>query len=209
VTLTLTWDRTTAVAGLALGAATALAWLGLARYPHRMDAAGYLAGWTLMMTAMMLPSIAPLVLLYRGSRLVLSAGYLLVWAALGVVPYSAMYWSMTTDPHRAALVLALAGIYELTPLKRACLRHCQSPATFLMQHFNHGALRLGVAHAIWCTGCCLGLMAVLVFAAAMNLAWAAAIAVVVFVQKALPIGAAPAWITGAALIAAAGLIWFR
>jgi len=208
MTLTFSRDATTVWAAAALAAATTLAWIGVATAPHSMALAGFLTAWTLMMTAMMLPSIAPLVLLYRGSRLVLTLGYLLVWSALGVVPYALMEWTMTTEPVRAAAVLAAAGVYELTPLKRACLRHCQSPATFLMQRFNRGALRLGVEHAIWCTGCCVGLMAVLVFAAAMNLVWAAAIAAVVVVQKVLPMGAAPAWITGVMLIGAAALVWF-
>jgi len=209
MTLTFSRDATTVWAAAALAAATVLAWIGVATAPHAMALAGFLTAWTLMMTAMMLPSIVPLVLLYRGSRLVLTLGYLLVWSALGVVPYALMEWTMTTEPVRAAAVLASAGVYELTPLKRACLRHCQSPATFLMQRFDHGAFRLGIEHAIWCTGCCVGLMAVLVFAAAMSLLWAAAIAAIVVVQKVLPIGAAPARVTGVALIAAAAVVWFR
>jgi predicted metal-binding membrane protein len=209
MTLTFSRDATTVWAAAALAAATVLAWIGVATAPHSMALAGFLTAWTLMMTAMMLPSIVPLVLLYRGSRLVLTLGYLLVWSALGVVPYALMEWTMTTEPVRAAAVLAAAGVYELTPLKRTCLRHCQSPATFLMQRFDHGAFRLGIEHGIWCTGCCVGLMAVLVFAAAMSLLWAAAIAAIVVVQKVLPIGAAPAWVTGVALIAAAAVVWFR
>jgi predicted metal-binding membrane protein len=196
------------LAALALVFATLLAWIGLARYPMRMDLPGFLAGWTLMMAAMMLPSIAPLVLLYshnprRGSRVVLVTAYLLVWGVLGIVPYLLMHWTMHVETRRAAIVLALAGVYELTPLKTACLRHCQGPATFLMQRFASGPWRLGIEHALWCTGCCVGLMAVLVFAAAMNLLWAAAIAGIVFVQKVLPYGAWSARLVGMALIVAA------
>ena len=209
MTLSIPRDLSTVWAAISLAVATTLAWIGLATAPHSMALTGYLTAWTLMMTAMMLPSIAPLVLLYRGSRIVLALGYLLVWSALGLVPYALMDWTMTTEPARAAAVLALAGVYELTPLKRACLRHCQSPATFLMQRFDRGAFRLGVEHALWCTGCCVGLLAVLVFAAAMNLLWAAAIAAIVFAQKVLPVGAAPAWITGVALIGAAAVVWLR
>lgn len=209
MTLSIPRDLSTVWAAVSLVVATTLAWIGLAAAPHSMALTGYLAAWTLMMTAMMLPSIAPLVLLYRGSRIVLALGYLLVWSALGLVPYALMDWTMTTESARAAAVLALAGVYELTPLKRACLRHCQSPATFLMQRFDRGAFRLGVEHALWCTGCCVGLMAVLVFAAAMNLLWAAAIAAIVFAQKVLPVSTAPAWITGIALIGAAAVVWLR
>jgi predicted metal-binding membrane protein len=199
-------DRATALALLALALATAVAWAGLIWYPQGMDLAGFLTGWTLMMAAMMLPSIAPLVLLYRGSRTMMAAGYLLVWGVVGIIPYWAMDWTMSVDPRRAGVVLAAAGVYELTPLKMACLRHCQSPATFLLHRFTRGAFVLGVEHAIWCLGCCLGLMAVLVFAAAMDLRWAAALAAVVFVQKALPTGSRSAAAVGVLLIVAAIIV---
>ena len=202
-------DRTTTLAVLALTAATGLAWIGLVRLPQSMELPGFLAAWTLMMAAMMLPSIAPLVLLHRGPRTVLVAGYLTVWGALGIVPFLAMDLAMTTDPKRAAMVLAAAGVYELTPFKSACLRHCRTPATFLLQRFQYGALRLGAEHALWCTGCCLGLMAVLVFAAAMDLRWAAAIAAVVFAQKVLPGGGASTWPLGIGLIVAAVVVAMR
>jgi predicted metal-binding membrane protein len=197
-------DRTTMAAAAALAASTALAWLGFARSSHAMDAAGYLSGWTLMMAAMMLPSVAPLVLLYRGRRVLLIAGYLIVWAAIGLLPFAAMEWTMMWDTARVApIVLAVAGLYELAPLKHACLRHCRHPATFLMQRYRSGALRLGVEHGLWCLGCCLGLMAVVVLAASMHLLWAAVIAAVIFVQKVLPFGEMWTRLTGVALLAAA------
>ena len=199
-------DRTAAVALSALALATAVAWAGLIWYPQGMGLAGFLASWTLMMAAMMLPSIAPLVLLYRGSRTVMAAGYLLIWGVVGLVPYWAMEWTMSIDPKRAGVVLAAAGVYELTPLKTACLRHCQSPATFLLQRFTRSAFVIGVEHAVWCLGCCIGLMAVLVFAAAMDLRWAAALAAVVFVQKALPTGSRSALAVGVLLIVAAVVV---
>ena len=199
-------QRTSIVAAGVLAVATAISWYALARYPMSMGLAGFLTGWTLMMAAMMLPSIAPLVMLYRGSRVALALGYLLVWGALGVIPYLAMNWTMTIEKRRAAIVLGLAGVYELTPLKNACLRHCQNPVTFLMQHYKSSAWRLGVEHALWCTGCCLGLMAVLVFAAAMNLFWAAVIAAVVVLQKTLPIGVASARVMAVVLIMAAVIV---
>lgn len=199
-------DRTAALALSALALATAIAWAGLIWYPQRMDLVGFLLSWTLMMAAMMLPSIAPLVLLYRGSRTMMAAGYLLVWGVVGLIPYWAMEWTMSVDPKRAGVVLAAAGVYELTPLKTACLRHCQSPATFLLQRFTRRAFVIGVEHAIWCLGCCVGLMAVLVFAAAMDLRWAAALAAVVFVQKALPTGSRSALAVGVVLIVAAVIV---
>jgi predicted metal-binding membrane protein len=191
----------TSVSALAaLAGASAVAWLGLVGYEPPMGLVGFLGGWTLMMAAMMLPSIAPLALLYRGSRTLLATGYVAVWGAIGLVPYAAMEWGL--DPALPA-VLALAGVYELTPLKHACLRRCRNAATFLMERYRSGPLRLGVEHAVWCAGCCVGLMAVLVLAASMGLWWAAAIAAIVFAQKALPLGERAARATGLGLLAGA------
>ncbi len=198
-------DRTTVLAAIALAVATILSWVALAHQRHAMDVAGYLTAWTLMMAAMMLPSIAPLVLLHRGSRTLLAAGYLAFWGVIGLVPFAGMHWNFQPA---VPIVLALAGVYELSPLKSACLRHCRGPVTFLMERYRHGAFRLGVEHAIWCTGCCLGLMAVLVLAAAMHLLWAAVIAIIVFVQKILPFGELSARVTGVVLLAAAALVAF-
>lgn len=196
-TLRIPFDRTTAFAAVGLALATTVSWIALAGTGHAMDPGPYLAVWTLMMAAMMLPSVAPLVLLHREHRTRLAAGYLLVWGALGLLPYAGMRLGFAPP---APIVLALAGLYELTPLKTACLRHCRNPATFLIQRFGRGALRLGAEHALWCVGCCLGLMAVLVLAAAMHLVWAAVLAAVVFIQKVLPQGERSARMTGVALL---------
>jgi predicted metal-binding membrane protein len=190
-------DRT---ALAALAGATLLAWIGLGRLDEPMGLAAFLFGWTLMMTAMMLPSIAPLVLLYRGSRTQLAVSYLAVWALVGFGAWLLMdNGVMPSIP----LVLALAGVYELTPLKTACLRRCRTPADFLLTHYRSSALRLGLEHAVWCVGCCIGLLVVLVLAAAMGLAWAALIAAIVFVQKVLPLGDRTARLTALGLFAAA------
>ncbi|MDX6534990.1 MAG: hypothetical protein QOF68_2734 [Gaiellales bacterium] len=192
--------RSTTATGAALLASSAVAWLLLAGYDAPMGLAGFLAGWTLMMTAMMLPSIAPLILLYRGSRTTLVSAYLATWAAIGLLPYAAMEMDLMPP---LALVLGLAGVYELSPLKTACLRRCRNVAGFLMEHYRSGPIRLGFDHALWCIGCCAGLMVVLVLAASMSLAWAAAIAAVVFVQKVLPTGELSARLTGVGLVGAA------
>src|SRR5262245_2219020 len=118
-----------------LAAATAAAWIGLRNDGHAMGLLPFMGGWSLMMAAMMLPSIAPLVLLVRGNRPMLAAGYLTVWAATGVVPWLAMQWPLHLAPW---IVLAVAGLYELSPLKETCLRHCGNAATFLMQHYKSG-----------------------------------------------------------------------
>jgi predicted metal-binding membrane protein len=190
-------DRTALVA---LAGATVLAWIGLARLDEPMGVSAFLLGWTLMMAAMMLPSVAPLVLLYRGSRTLLAVGYLAVWALVGFGAWALMENDVAPP---IALVLALAGVYELTPLKTACLRRCRNAADFLLTHYRSRALRLGVEHAVWCIGCCIGLMVVLVLAAAMGLGWAAVIAGIVFVQKVLPQGDLTARLTALGLFAAA------
>jgi predicted metal-binding membrane protein len=164
----------------------------------------YLAAWTLMMAGMMLPSVAPLVALYaRAARsreqVLLSVAYLAWWSATGLVAYAA---DLRLDLD-AGIVLIAAGVYELTPLKAACLQGCRAPVDFLVQRWRRGAvgaLRLGSAHALYCIGCCWALMAVLVLAAAMSLAWAAVLAAIVFAQKVLP---APRWssaVTGVAFL---------
>ena len=186
-----------ATAAAAIGAATAAAWLGLSALQEPMGLAAFLVAWTTMMVAMMLPSIAPLVLLYRGSRARLALGYILVWGALGMVPWMLMEGGF--DP-ALPLVLALAGAYELTPLKTACLQRCRHAADFLIARYRSGPVRLGAEHASWCVGCCVGLMAVLVLAAAMELRWAALLAAVVFLQKAMPLGEISARATGVLLV---------
>ncbi|MCD6021648.1 MAG: hypothetical protein K0R20_1358 [Actinomycetia bacterium] len=196
-------DRATIIAVAALVAASAVAWMALVTYEPPMGFLGFTAGWSLMMAAMMLPSIAPLWLLSRGSRVGMAAGYLAVWSVVGMVPYVAMERAMgLTVP----VVLGVAGVYELSPLKSACLRRCRNPATFLMDHYRSGAVRLGVEHGIWCLGCCVGLMAVLVLAASMQLVWAIMIAAAVFVQKALPHGEVSARLIGIGLLVAAAVV---
>jgi predicted metal-binding membrane protein len=193
-------DRTTVIALAALLAASTVAWMVLVTYEPPMGFLGFTLGWSLMMAAMMLPSIAPLWLLYRGSRVGMAAGYLAVWSVVGVVPYVAMERAMgMTVP----IVLGLAGVYELSPLKSACLRRCRNPAAFLMEHYRSGAVRLGVEHGIWCLGCCVGLMTVLVLAASMQLVWAIVIAAAVFVQKVLPRGQVSARLIGVGLLVTA------
>jgi predicted metal-binding membrane protein len=184
-------------------AAAALAWLAVAAYEPTMGPGGFLVGWTLMMAAMMLPSIVPLAALVPGGQTALAAGYLSTWAATGLVPWEAMERGLSPA---LPLVLAAAGAYELTPLKGACLQRCRNPIGFVLARPGTGPFRLGVGHGLWCVGCCLGLMVVLVLAAAMSL-WAAAIlAGVIFAQKVLPLGETTARLTGAVLLASAAVV---
>jgi predicted metal-binding membrane protein len=188
--------------------------------------ATFVSAWAVMMAAMMLPSAAPMILLYRivarrqaarGNPLIPTwifvLGYLVVWVAFGAVVYLAGQFvnvALRDDrglaqwtPYGVALVLLAAGIYQFTPLKRVCLRACQSPLGFLTMHWRPGAagaFRMGLEHGAYCTGCCWGLMAVLVAAGAMGLAWVLVIALVVAAEKLLPARREAAPISGVVLL---------
>jgi predicted metal-binding membrane protein len=189
------------------------------------------AMWWVMMIAMMTPSAAPLIFLY--GRIMrhaaaqdsattlfiptafLVAGYLLVWlafsAAATILQYTLqhagfispmMLWSQSAL--LSATVLILAGVYQFSSLKHACLQHCRGPVHFLTQHMckgSLGALRMGVEHGAWCVGCCWMLMALLFVGGVMNLVWIALLAVLVLVEKLTPRGAIVGRIIGGVLIA--------
>ena len=164
--------------------------------------------WWLMMVAMMLPSAAPAILLYarvrrtRGGDAAIAqpwvflAGYLAVWALFSIG--AAIVQSALTGPSMAfsspraqAAVLIAAGVYQLSPLKSACLGQCRSPAQFISRHWrpgSSGALRLGVLHGAYCVGCCWLLMALLFVGGVMNLLWVVALAVLVAIEKLVPGG---------------------
>jgi predicted metal-binding membrane protein len=180
------------------------------------DAVAYVVGWGIMMTAMMLPSASPMIALYAATQrgrssagrllvILFTLVYLGVWTATGVPIYLAnVGWSrlsLGTRGAALAAVLVAAGIFQVTPLKRACLRYCRSPIGFLLGHWREGwrgGLALGWAHAVYCLGCCWALMVVLVAAGAMGLAWVLLIGAVVAAEKMLPRGE---WIARAAGIA--------
>src|SRR4029077_11780344 len=174
----------------------------------------YVVSWVVMMSAMMFPSIVPIVLAFgvvkrrrgdRGSvdRAVSSwmflGGYLLTWTAFGLLAYGlyvgvrslaipALSWGRG-GPYLAGGVLLAAAIYQLTPTKDACLRRCRSPLDFVLTHWHDGsagALRLGAVHGAWCVGCCWGLMAALFALGVMSLTWMLAIAGLIAIEKLLP-----------------------
>ncbi len=193
--------------GGVLVSAIAVSWILVLAGPDGMGVGPvlFVAAWTIMMAAMMLPSAAPLVLLYRRGASardtgILVLGYLAVWAAAGLPAYFAQQrMPMSLSP----LVLVVAGIYQLTPAKQACLRRCRTPADFIMQHWGRGPLRLGLEHGIWCLGCCWALMAVLVLVGMMGVAWVAGLAALVAVEKLAPHGVLLARLAGAAMLVAA------
>lgn len=207
--MSLTLRSVPIVTAAALGVITFAAWTLLIAGTPMSDPPTFLAAWVVMMAAMMLPSSAPMFLLYRVSAsdapngelrtLFFGAGYLLVWAAVGVVVLvmqraldalvSADVLDIVIRPLGIAAVLLAAGAYQFTPLKATCLRACQTPADFLVRHWRAGtlgALRLGLDHGLYCLGCCWALMAVLVAAGGMGLAWVALIALIVLVEKLVP-----------------------
>jgi predicted metal-binding membrane protein len=171
----------------------------------------WLLAWATMMAAMMLPSTTPLVALY-GKRsghaadgALLVAGYLTVWTAVGAAAYALDRIVPDPGPGVTAAVLILAGLYQLTPVKDACLRHCRSPVDFLLTHWHGGktgALRIGIEHGAYCVGCCWALMVVLVVVGSMGLVWVVAIALAVAAEKLLPWGAALGRLGGIGLLAA-------
>ena len=190
-----------------------------------------LAMWWVMMVAMMTPSAAPTILLYarvqRSSApgagggvaptAVFAAGYLLAWLGFSVMAVAVQFAldrgglldsGLMRSQHRAlsAGLLLLAGLYQLSPLKNACLSKCRAPAAFLAQHWRPGvagALRLGALHGAWCVGCCWLLMALLFVFGVMNMAWVAALAVLVMAEKLLSRGEWVGRAVGVLLIALA------
>jgi predicted metal-binding membrane protein len=190
------------------------------------DLPSFVGSWTVMMAAMMLPSAMPMIRLHRlgadGSRrevwsAVFIMGYLLVWAAVGIAVWGAsLLGEMVILPEQRAIAVAalllVAGIYQFTPLKSACLRACRTPADFLMTHWQRGLagqLRLGLEHGLYCVGCCWALMAIFVGVGAMSIAWAAAIAGVVLIEKIFPRGVAFGRVLGAILVAASFVVFVR
>ncbi len=192
------------VTAVGLGLITLAAWAALIAGTPMTHPGTFLIAWIVMMAAMMLPSSAPMFLLYRLSAgdgtqgelrtLAFGTGYLLVWAAVGAIVLAAqrvLDAAVNPDlrPLGVAAVLLAAGAYQFTPLKATCLRACQTPADFLVRHWRGGALgalRLGLDHGLYCLGCCWALMAVLVAAGGMGLAWVALIALIVLVEKLVP-----------------------
>jgi predicted metal-binding membrane protein len=206
--------------------ASSMSMVGSGAAPSLAEGAAFTAQWGVMMVAMMLPSAAPMILLYRtvsrrltgeGDRSIpaglFAAVYLGLWLLFGVPVYGAYVavGSLATRsqlfesalPYAVAAVLLAGGAYQFTTAKRVCLRYCEAPLGFLMRRWRGGyvpTLRLAVDHAVYCIGCCWALMTILVVAGAMSMAWVLAIATVVFAEKVLPHGWRTARWVGVSLI---------
>jgi predicted metal-binding membrane protein len=184
--------------------------------------------WVVMMIGMMLPSAAPMILLFatinRKKRTsgapfaptaMFVSGYLLVWTAFSLLAtilqsglqHAALLSPMlvSTSPVLRGTLLIAAGLYQWTPLKRACLENCRSPLEFVLFHWRSGtagALRMGIEHGAYCLGCCWFLMGLLFVGGVMNLAWIAAITVFVLIEKLFSGGEWVARIGGGVMVAA-------
>jgi predicted metal-binding membrane protein len=160
--------------------------------------------WAAMAFAMMLPSAGPMILTYaeiadtaarKGQRIVapavLVAGYAAVWFGFAVVAALAQFAAAgldLTSPLLAAAIFVAAGLYQFTPLKHACLTQCQRPFPFFFAHWQtaaRGVFRLGLQQGLYCLGCCWVMMLVMFAVGAMNIAWMAALAVVMTIEKML------------------------
>jgi len=189
----------------------------------------FLVMWVPMMAAMMLPAITPAGMLWarsiararNGGRLArlagFAAGYLAVWSAAGVFAFVLMRpiervldAGLVSGRAIAAAVFALAGLYQLSPLREACLANCTSPTVLLGVATSGPArlrdLRAGALHGAWCLACCWALMAVLALVGLMNVAAMAALAVFIFVEKTTRYGIAAGRLAGVLMLAAAGAV---
>ena len=197
--------------------------------PPAVAAVAFLLAWQVMIAAMMLPSSLPLVRLYsaatvrapaRGrSMAAFVGGYALIWSAFGLLAFgldAALHAAVDASPwlHRhewaiGGAVLALAGAFQFTSMKDACLDRCRHPGQFLMRFYERGpagGFRLGARHGAFCLGCCWALMLVMFAAGVASLLWMAALTALMIYEKTRPSGARAVPVTGAALLAAASVV---
>ncbi|MCP4318725.1 MAG: DUF2182 domain-containing protein [Hyphomicrobiales bacterium] len=239
------WERVIILLSLAF--ITVLAWSDLAYLGSRMGGVEMPAGshawghsklvsaaamWAVMMVAMMVPTAAPMVLLYAAAQkqttgrlschtrtAAFLGGYLLTWVVFGLLAAllqmglaAASLYSptdMTAAPVVAAVFLFATGVYQWTPLKDACLDHCRSPFLHLMAHWRPGLLggaRMGATHGLYCIGCCWLVMILMFVVGTMNLAGMAGLTLLIMAEKVMP---GPIWLPrafGALCLIGGGLI---
>jgi predicted metal-binding membrane protein len=207
---------------------------GMGIGPGTMDMAFplFMGMWVSMMAAMMFPSVAPIAVLWTRSITRRSAGleramristfvggYLIAWSLFGAVAFAALIGVqrlVDVSPDAAKWlgvgIFAVAGIYQLTPLKTACLKHCRSPMTQLLHYANYKGrgrdVRVGVHHGAYCVGCCWGLMVILVAVGVMNVGAMIGLAGVIFIEKLWRRGELFSRLVGVAFLALAGLAAF-
>lgn len=235
-TSTLLVGRRLPTTTVALAALAAAAWVGTIVWIRAedmdpmpgtmgMSLGSFTAMWGLMMAAMMLPSVAPFVQTYQATvvehRLTrlgaLASGYLSVWVAVGVGAFYLAEWfgrlaAGRADTAQAVAVgtFAVVGVYQLTPVKQRCLRHCRSPIAHLMHYLGYQGwsrdVRVGAHHGWFCLGCCWALMAVMIAFGVMNVGAMVGLAVVIAVEKVWRRGEAFARVVGAACLVFAAVL---
>ncbi len=194
----------------------------------------FLAIWVAMMVAMMFPTSAPMILMFAGVQAgkrrqgavfvptwVFVGAYLIVWTVFGALAFAVAVgaeqlgdrvpWLMDNAARIGGAVLVLAGLYQLSPLKRACLTKCRSPLSFILNSWRdgrRGAFRMGLEHARYCLGCCWLLFVILFPLGVMNVAAMAVITLLIFAEKSLPVGRWVAQAAAAALVVYGTLVVF-
>ena len=196
-----------ALTALALGGwiASAVAMEGMMAMEGPGSIASFLWLWIAMSAAMMLPSLVPAASLASGvgrSAAAFVGGYAAVWAATGVLAHEAGDALAPASTWLAVGAIVVAAVYQLTPLKAACLRRCRGPLGLLIRH---DAFRAGLEHGVVCLGCCWALMLALLALGTASLFWMAAVAAAIFVEKVTSIGARASAPVGLALVGAA--VW--
>jgi predicted metal-binding membrane protein len=199
-----------------------------------MDAPLFLAVWIVMMVATMFPAEAPMVLtfarVYAAKReqgkpfvptWIFVGSYLVSWSLFGVLAYGVALvvdaigmqssWLMANAARLGGGLIVLAGLFQLSPLKNSCLSKCRSPMNFILNFWHEGYLgsfRMGFEHGVFCIGCCWALMIILFPLGMMNVAAMAAVAIIIFAEKTVPMGDRIAKIAAAALIVYGILVIF-
>ncbi len=182
--------------------------------------------WAVMMVGMMLPSATPMILFFSAFNRklrdqghpfvrtsVFVSGYLILWCVFGLTAVL-LQWQLdqaallspmmvSTSPMLGGMILIAAGVFQWTPLKHVCLKHCRSPLQFITSSWRKGtsgALIMGLEHGTYCLGCCWILMLLLFFGGVMNLMWIGALSIFVLLEKVLPAGVAFGRISGILLV---------
>ncbi|HET9999856.1 MAG TPA: DUF2182 domain-containing protein [Ktedonobacteraceae bacterium] len=199
-----------------------------------MSAMVFIAIWIVMMVAMMFPTAAPMILMftkiYAGKRQqerpfvptwVFVSAYLLVWSLCGIIVYplalgieklaAQSMWLMENTARLGGIVLLLAGLYQLSPLKHLCLSKCRTPLQFILSSWHDGyggAFRMGLEHGAYCLGCCWLLFVILFPLGIMNIAVMALVTALIYAEKSLPFGRQIGQFAGAGLIVYGILVIF-
>lgn len=205
---------------------------GMSGLTMGMQGGLFLAIWVAMMVAMMFPAAAPMILTFamvhadrrrQGGAFVPTwvfvGAYLAVWALFGVLAYglargaeslaAQSMWLMDHAAQIGGVLLIVAGLYQLSPLKHACLAHCRTPLQFIMSSWREGyggALRMGIEHGAYCVGCCWLLFVILFPLGVMNVAAMALLTLLIFAEKVLPLDRLFVWGAGLVLIVYGALV---